>query len=189
MSLNKMRSKKVSLICGDITTFTVDAIVNSANNSLLGGGGLDYHIHRKAGIEIKKECLKLNLEKGGCKTGHAEVTGAGALAAKFVIHAVGPRWLDGLRNEPQLLCDAYHHALVCADKINAKRISFPNISTGVHGFPKHQAAEIAIGTVLSTLATYQNIEHILFVCKEQENYAIYNNILSKLSTHNIEIFI
>lgn len=184
-----MKLKKVSLIHADITTLPVDALVNSANKSLLGGGGLDYIIHKKAGILMKNACIELNKEKGGCKTGHAEVTIAGDLPAKFVIHAVGPRWLDGTKGEPQLLCDAYSNALLRAEEIKANSISFPNISTGVYSFPKQLAGEIAIGTVLSTLPAYKNVEHVFFVCKEIESYKIYNNILSQINDSRIEILI
>ena len=120
--------KKVTLIHGDITNFPVDALVNSANKSLLGGGGLDYIIHKKAGPLMKAECVRLNQEKGGCSTGQAEVTTAGDLPAKYLIHAVGPRWLGGESKEPQLLCDAYSNALMRANEIGAKTVSFPNSS-------------------------------------------------------------
>ncbi len=181
--------KKVNLIHGDITLFPVDALVNSANKSLLGGGGLDYIIHKKAGVLMKNACIQLNREKGGCKTGYAEVTIAGNLPAKFIIHAVGPRWLNGLKNEAQLLCDTYSRALLKAEEVKARTVSFPNISTGIYSFPKQTAAEIAIGTVLSTLPMYQEIEHVYFICRELENYEIYKNILSQLNDQNIEIII
>ncbi len=184
-----MKLKKVSLIHGDITTLPVDALVNSANKSLLGGGGLDYVIHKKAGILMKNACKKLNTEKGGCKTGHADVTIAGDLPAKFVIHAVGPRWLDGTRGEPQLLCNAYINALLRAEEVKAKTVSFPNISTGIYSFPQQLAAEIAIGTILSTLPTYSAIKHIFFVCKEIKHYETYKNILLGLEDSHIDILI
>ena len=114
--------KKVILIQTDITTFAVQAIVNSANKSLLGGSGLDYIIHKKAGPLMKTECIQLHQEKGGCSTGQAEVTTAGNLPAQYLIHAVGPRWLDGERNEPQLLCDAYSNAIMKANHVGVKTI-------------------------------------------------------------------
>lgn len=169
--------KKVSLICGDITSLSVDALVNSANRSLLGGSGLDYIVHKKAGSVMRNACIELNKRKGGCETGHAEVTVAGELPMKFIIHAVGPRWFDGTQNEPQLLCDVYSNVLIKAESIKAKSISFPNISTGVYGFPKQLAAEIAIGTVLSNLDYLKEIEHVFFVCKEIDNYKIYKELL------------
>lgn len=181
--------KKVHLIQADITAFAVHAIVNSANKSLLGGGGLDYVIHKKAGPLMKEECVRLNQEKGICPTGQAEVTTAGKLPAKYLIHAVGPRWLDGEHNEPQLLCDAYSNALFKANEIHALTVSFPCISTGVYGFPPQKAAEIAIGTILSMLPQYDHVAEVFFICREDENYLIYKNILSNIDDPNIQILI
>ena len=181
--------KKVHLIQADITAFAVHAIVNSANKSLLGGGGLDYVIHKKAGPLMKEECIRLNQEKGGCPTGQAEVTTAGNLPAKYLIHAVGPRWLDGEHNEPQLLCDAYSNALFKANEIHALTVSFPCISTGVYGFPPQKAAEIAIGTILSMLPQYDHVAEVFFICREDENYLIYKNLLSNIDDPNIQIMI
>lgn len=179
--------KKVTLIHGDITNLAVDAIVNSANKSLLGGGGLDYIIHEKAGLLMKQACIELHKQKGGCPTGQAEVTTAGDLPANYVIHAVGPRWLDGQHNELDLLCSAYSNALIRANEVKAKKVAFPSISTGVYGFPKQLAGEIAIGTVLSTLPDYSCIDEVVFVIKDAENYQIYQNILSNLHDENLEI--
>ena len=179
--------KKVTLIHGDITNFPVDALVNSANKSLLGGGGLDYIIHKKAGPLMKAECVRLNQEKGGCSTGQAEVTTAGDLPAKYLIHAVGPRWLGGESKEPQLLCDAYSNALMRANEIGAKTVSFPNISTGVYRFPQQLAAEIAIGTICSILPQHDQIAEVFFVCRDAENFLIYKEILSMLDDPKIQI--
>ena len=179
--------KKVILIQTDITTFAVQAIVNSANKSLLGGSGLDYIIHKKAGPLMKTECIQLHQEKGGCSTGQAEVTTAGNLPAQYLIHAVGPRWLDGERNEPQLLCDAYSNAIMKANHVGVKTISFPNISTGVYGLPRQLAAEIATGTILSTLPQYDCVEEVFFVCRDDENYLIYKAILSNINDPKIKI--
>ncbi|MHA3890900.1 macro domain-containing protein [Acinetobacter sp. GXMZU3951] len=181
--------KKVTLIHGDITEISVDALVNSANKSLLGGGGLDYIIHKKAGPLLKEACIKLNKTKGGCRTGNAEITIAGALPAKYLIHAVGPRWLNGEKGEPQLLCDTYSNALKRAEEIKAKTVSFPNIATGVYSFPRKMAAEIAIGTVLSELPYYSEIEHVFFVCKDELNLEIYKQILKQVEDPKIEILI
>ena len=181
--------KKVHLIQADITAFAVHAIVNSANKSLLGGSGLDYVIHKKAGPLMKAECIKLNQEKGGCPTGQAEVTTAGNLPAKYLIHAVGPRWFNGERNEPQLLCDAYSNALFKANALHASTVSFPNISTGVYGFPRQLASEIAIGTILSLLHKYEYVEEVFFICREEENFIIYKNILLNIEDPNIQIII
>lgn len=128
-------------------------------------------------------------QKVGAELVLQKVTIAGDLPAKFVIHAVGPRWLDGTRDEPQLLCDAYSNALLRAEDIKAKTVSFPNISTGIYSFPQQLAAEIAIGTVLSTLPTYKMVEHVFFVCKGTEHYETYRNILLQLEDPHIDILL
>ncbi len=138
---------------------------------------------------MKEECVRLNQEKGICPTGQAEVTTAGNLPAKYLIHAVGPRWLDGEHNEPQLLCDAYSNALFKANEIHALTVSFPCISTGVYGFPPQKAAEIAIGTILSMLPQYDHVAEVFFICREDENYLIYKNLLSNIDDPNIQILI
>lgn len=181
--------KKVVLLFGDITNLSVDALVNSANRSLLGGGGLDYIVHKKAGVAMRNACIELNNEKGGCDTGRAEVTIAGDLPAQFIIHAVGPRWFDGEQGEPQLLCDTYYNALIQAENVKAKTVSFPNISTGIYRFPKQLAAEIAIGTVLSNFNFFNVIEQVIFVCRDEENYKIYKEILINIQDIQIEIII
>ena len=127
--------------------------------------------------------------KRRCSTGQAEVTTAGNLPAQYLIHAVGPRWLDGERNEPQLLCDAYSNALFKANEIHALTVSFPCISTGVYGFPPQKAAEIAIGTILSMLPQYDHVAEVFFICREDENYLIYKNLLSNIDDPNIQILI
>lgn len=180
--------KKITLVQDDITKFTVNAIVNSANKSLLGGGGVDYIIHKKAGAEMQKECRRIHDEIGGSlPNGHAVVTTAGNLPAQFIIHTVGPRWLDGSKNEAEDLCNAYLNSLIKANDILAKSISFPNISTGVYNYPKQEAAEIAIGTVLSSLPNFEHIEHVYFICYDQENYNIYKSILTNLDDPKIQI--
>jgi len=180
--------KSVTLINTDITEFTVDVIVNSANKSLLGGGGLDYIIQKKAGIEMQNECRRIHYNIGGSlPNGQAVVTMAGNLSATYLIHTVGPRWLGGSKNEAEELCHAYLNSLVKANEIKAKSISFPNISTGVYNYPKLKAAEIAIGTVLSSLPSFEHIEQVYFVCYDQENYNIYKSILSNLDDPKIQI--
>lgn len=181
--------KKVTLMCGDITCLTVDALVNSANKSLLGGGGLDYIVHKKAGKLMQDACIALNKQTGGCDVGMAKVTVAGNLPVKHVIHTVGPKWLDGNRNESQLLCDAYYHAMLKAEAVGVRSISLPNISTGVYRFPKKIAAELAIGTVLSRLNFFKKIEHVFFVCKDVENYLIYKDILLNIEDRTLKIYI
>ena len=180
--------KKVTLLQTDITTLKVDAIVNSANKSLLGGGGVDYIIHKKAGAEMQQECHRIHDDIGGSiPNGQAVVTTAGNLPAQFIIHTVGPRWLGGSKNEAEELCNAYLNSLVKANEVQAKRLTFPNISTGVYNYPKQEAAEIAIGTVLSSLPSFEYIQHVYFICFDQENYNIYASILSNLDDPKIQI--
>ncbi len=167
----------LELILGDITTIQADAIVNAANNSLLGGGGVDGAIHKAGGIAILEECKIIKDKQGGCKTGEAVITTAGKLPAKFVIHTVGPIWRDGKRNEEQLLFLAYTNSLLLAGKHKIHTIAFPNISTGVYHFPKKLAASIAIKAVTDFLKTTNTIEKVIFVCHDLENHAIYKELL------------
>ncbi len=181
--------KKVTLIYGDITNLSVDALVNSANVSLLGGGGLDYVVHKKGGEIVRNACVELHREKGGCVVGQTEITDGGDLPAQYIIHAVGPRWLNGMKNESQLLCDTYYNSLIKADSVKARTVAFPNISTGVHRFPKEIAAQIAIGVVLSNLSLFEYIEHVFFVCNDSENYEIYEQILLSIEDARLEIYV
>lgn len=170
-------NSKIKLIQADITKIKVDAIVNAANSSLLGGGGVDGAIHRAGGKEVLEECVKIRNRQGGCKTGQAVMTTAGKLPAKFVIHTVGPVWNDGMKNEPQLLADCYINTLKLAVKNDVKTITFPNISTGIYGYPKQLAAEIAVETVQNFLEENEGIEEVIFVCFDEENYGIYEKCL------------
>lgn len=163
---------EIKVVKGDITKIPVDAIVNAANNSLMGGGGVDGAIHRAGGRIIYDECMNIVKNQGGCPTGEAVFTSAGNLPAKFVIHTVGPIWHDGKKNEEELLKNCYLNSLMLAEKLNAKSISFPNISTGVYHFPKDKAAKIAINTVRNYSAKI--IETVYFVCFDDENYEIYS---------------
>nr|HPH57109.1 macro domain-containing protein [Bacteroidales bacterium] len=129
----------IKLIRGDITKIKVDAIVNAANTSLLGGGGVDGAIHRAGGKTILEQCIKIREKQGGCKVGEAVLTGAGELPAKYVIHTVGPIWRGGNQNEDRLLSNAYRNSLQLAAENKVESISFPNISTGVYHFPKERA--------------------------------------------------
>ncbi len=175
-------SIKLSLQKGDITKISVDAIVNAANTSLLGGGGVDGAIHRAGGKEILEECIKIRNRQGGCKTGQAVYTTAGNLPANYVIHTVGSVWKDGLQNERELLSNCYQNVLQIAQELKIKTISFPNISTGVYGFPKEEAAEIALNTVnkfveQSKNSSLNSLEEIIFVCFDEENYTIYKRLM------------
>jgi len=163
-----MRSR-FSIVRGDITTQAVDAIVNAANNSLLGGGGVDGAIHHAAGHELLKECQKL----GGCETGGAKITKGYLLPAKFVIHTVGPIWQDGLHHEDKLLASCYRNSFALA-KINGIRsIAFPSISTGVYRFPVERASRIAMQEIFKELETNVNLQRVLVVCFDHVTYETY----------------
>ena len=155
----------IQVIFGDITKVKADAIVNAANSSLLGGGGVDGAIHRAGGKEILEECRLI----GGCRTGRAVVTTAGKLPARYVIHTVGPIWNGGENDEAQKLADCYTNSLKLAITKECKTIAFPNISTGIYHFPKDRAAKIAVDAVSEFLATTDKIEKVIFVCFDQEN--------------------
>lgn len=167
----------IQIYQGDITKLPVDAIVNAANTSLLGGGGVDGAIHQAGGKAILEECLKIRERQGGCKVGEAVITTAGQLPAKYVIHTVGPVWKNGENNEEQLLASAYLQSLQLALENNVRSISFPNISTGVYHFPKDKAAEIAVKTVSEFLSKTDQIEKLIFVCFDSENYQLYKDLL------------
>jgi len=169
----------IKLIRGDITKIKVDAIVNAANTSLLGGGGVDGAIHRAGGKTILEQCIKIREKQGGCKVGEAVLTGAGELPAKYVIHTVGPIWRGGNQNEDRLLSNAYRNSLQLAAENKVESISFPNISTGVYHFPKDRAANIALTTVMDYLKSNPTIEEVIFVCFDQENYDIYDRLLNR----------
>ena len=166
-------NSKIEIYQGDITKLKVDAIVNAANTSLLGGGGVDGAIHRAAGPGLLAECLSLN----GCKTGDAKLSKGYNLPAKFVIHTVGPVWNGGKRNEHVLLASCYKKSLEIALSENIETIAFPNISTGVYRFPKDQAAKIAYETVNSFLSSENAIKLVYFVIFDNENLRIYNDLL------------
>jgi O-acetyl-ADP-ribose deacetylase (regulator of RNase III) len=165
--------KRIELIRGDITTLEVDAIVNAANTSLLGGGGVDGAIHRAAGKELLAECRLLN----GCKTGDSKITKGYNLPAHFVIHTVGPVWNDGFHEEPELLASCYRKSLKLAVKNGIKTIAFPNISTGVYHFPKNRAANIAIETVSDFLKKDNSIDKVIFCVFDKENYQLYKQLI------------
>ena len=164
---------RVQVIRGDITQQKVDAIVNAANTSLLGGGGVDGAIHRAAGPKLLEECRTL----GGCPTGQAKITGGHNLPAKHVIHTVGPVWNGGRHGEDDLLASCYRNSVALAEQHGIKTIAFPCISTGVYGFPFERAAKIAVAEVKSFLERSKRIEQVVFVCFLKRDYECYVKIL------------
>ncbi len=162
---------KIEIIKGDITKIQADAIVNAANSSLLGGGGVDGAIHRAGGPKILEDCRKIIALQGGCKTGEAVITTAGNLPAKFVIHTVGPVWRGGHNGEAQLLANCYKNALLLAVENDCNTIAFPCISTGVYGYPPTEAAKVAVETVGTFLSASTKIKKAIFVCFDEENFS------------------
>lgn len=167
---------RIEIIKGDITKLQVDAIVNAANNSLLGGGGVDGAIHRAAGPKLLEECRGL----GGCKTGEAKITNGYNLPAKYVIHTVGPVWRGGGNNEDELLKNAYSNSLKLAKENDIKTIAFPAISTGVYAFPLERAADIAINEVLNFLTNNNTIEKVIFAQFSDKAYKVYEDKLKEI---------
>jgi O-acetyl-ADP-ribose deacetylase (regulator of RNase III) len=164
---------RIEIIKGDITSLSVDAIVNAANNSLLGGGGVDGAIHKAAGPDLIKECEKMN----GCPTGQAKITGGYQLKAKHVIHTVGPVWSGGHRDETDLLASCYTSSLKLAKEHKIKTVAIPGISTGVYGFPKDLAALIAVNETKRFISKNAYPEKVIFVAFDDENYEKYRKLL------------
>jgi len=176
--------KQIELFRGDITRLETDAIVNAANSSLMGGGGVDGAIHRAAGPGLLEDCIRIakerrNIPNGPCPTGDAVITGAGRLPCKKVIHTVGPVWQGGSHGEQELLASCYRKSLLLAGEAGLRSIAFPNISTGVYGYPKEKAARVAVEAVRKTLEEAPGVERIVFVCFDEENYRLYEELLRK----------
>lgn len=164
-----MRDMRLQIIEGDITTLTVDAIVNAANSSLLGGGGVDGAIHRAAGPGLLAECRTI----GGCPPGQARITGGYNLPARYVIHTVGPIWRGGAQGEAEILAQCYRNSLALAAQYDIRTIAFPSISTGAYGFPIRRAARIALRAILGVLDYNSELERVLCVCYQRADYDEY----------------
>ena len=173
----KINKSTLSLVEGDITKQDTEAIVNAANKSLRGGGGVDGAIHRAGGSKILEECIKI----GGCETGEAVITAGGNLKAKYVIHTVGPIYRDGHHGEPRLLENAYKNSLKLASSKSIKTIAFPSISTGAYGYPLEEAAEIALKTAITYLKEHTDMELVRFVLFGQKTLEVYERVLKRVS--------
>ncbi|NDW19361.1 O-acetyl-ADP-ribose deacetylase [Dysgonomonas sp. 216] len=169
---------EIELTKGDITSLRVDAIVNAANSSLMGGGGVDGAIHRKGGRQILSECIAIRCKQGKCKTGQAVYTSAGLLPSKFVIHTVGPIWAAGTLNEPELLAACYTNSLRIANELEVSSIAFPNISTGIYHYPKKEAALVAYEAVKNFMENENKVVNkVVFICFDDANYICYKDLI------------
>jgi O-acetyl-ADP-ribose deacetylase len=173
VAARQLGSAQLEVIVADITTLSVDAIVNAANTSLLGGGGVDGAIHRAAGPELLAECRTLN----GCATGHAKITKGYRLPAKHVIHAVGPVWNGGHRREEELLASCYRRAIELCQSHDLSSIAFPAISTGVYRFPAGRAAKVAVATAVEALAAAPSVDRVIFCCFSRDSGLLHEQAL------------
>lgn len=173
-----MTGEHLQVVHGDITRMEVDAIVNAANNGLLGGGGVDGAIHGAGGPAIMSACRAIREAQGGCPTGEAVITTGGLLPAPYVIHAVGPVWKGGSQDEDALLASAYRNSVRLAGEQGLRTLAFPNISTGIYGFPRDRAVDIAIRAVRDALPKAPSLEQVTFVCFDDENYRLYRERLT-----------
>lgn len=169
---------RLRVVQGDITKLATTAIVNAANSSLLGGGGVDGAIHRAGGPQILEECRQIRARQGGCKTGEAVITTGGRLPAQYVIHTVGPVWNGGQRGEPELLAACYRNSLRLAFERQLESVAFSSISTGVYGYPKPEAATIAVREVQQWLATHEWPKEVVLVAFDEENKRLYEQALA-----------
>ena len=183
VSIN-INNTKLTLIEGDITQQKTDAIVNAANSSLLGGGGVDGAIHRAGGPKILEDCLKIRDKQGECETGEAVVTTGGSLQARYVIHTVGPVWRGGRSSEPELLANCHRNSLKLAAENGVRTISFPGISTGVYGYPLDKAAPVALKAVIEFLKSEDRFDEVVFVLYNSWTYQAYEDALKSL-TQNV----
>lgn len=177
----QVANRTLELVQGDITRERTDAIVNAANSSLLGGGGVDGAIHRAGGPAILEACKRIRAERGSCPTGQAVLTTGGSLTARFVIHTVGPVWHGGQHGEPELLASAYSSSLALAEENRLRSIAFPSISTGAYGYPEGAAATVALRTVLAHLRGDSSLECVRFVLFGESTLARYADALATLT--------
>lgn len=173
-------TQTIRAIQADITKLCVDAIVNAANSSLLGGSGVDGAIHRAAGIDLVHECRLL----GGCKTGEAKITKGYRLPTKYIIHTVGPVWRGGVNNESELLASCYRRSIQLAEKYEVTSIAFPSISTGIYGYPIELAARNAVSTVRSELQELKHIKEVIFCCFSLNDLRIYDSIINEFCSND-----
>ena len=172
-------SSRLHLVQGDITKLATTAIVNAANTSLLGGGGVDGAIHRAGGPQILAECQQIRARQGGCKVGEAVLTSGGRLPASFVIHTVGPRWNGGHKREPELLASCYRNSLQLALENQLESVAFPGISTGIYGYPKAEAAAVAVREVRQWLAAHEWPREVVLVAFDEESKQLYEQELAR----------